>query len=166
MQLEIVKQDITTIPPDFFSSDFLICHCISADAAMGAGVALALVRRFPSMKSEVKDCLKDIPLTQRISQVVFFVDDTSNALSNTIVANMITKARYWEKSSTMPHGAYLINLCRCLVSVRQVMLERGIKKLAMPKIGCGLDRCSWTDVESIISDVFGDTDIDITVCVL
>lgn len=53
MQLEIVKKDITTI-----SSDFLICHCISADAAMGAGVALALVRRFPSMKPEVKTVLK------------------------------------------------------------------------------------------------------------
>lgn len=157
MYLEIVKKDITTI-----SSDFLICHCISADAAMGAGVALALVRRFPSMKSEVKERLKSIPLTQRIGQVVFFVDDTSNSL----IANMITKTHYWEKSSTMPQGVYLDNLRRCLVSVRQVMLERGIKKLAMPKIGCGLDRCSWMEVESIILDVFNGTDIDITVCVL
>lgn len=157
MQLEIVKQDITTI-----SSDFLICHCISADAAMGAGVALALVRRFPSMKSEVKDCLATIPFAQRVGQVVFFVDDTTNA----IVANMITKARYWEKSSTMPQCVYLDNLRQCLILVKQVMLERNIKKLAMPKIGCGLDRCSWMDVESIILDVFDGTDYDITVCVL
>ena len=157
MQLEIVKQDITTI-----SSDFLICHCISADAAMGAGVALALVRRFPSMKSEVKECLKDIPLPRRISQVVFFVDDTSNA----IIANMITKTHYWDKSSTMPQGAYLDNLRICLTLVKQIMLERNIKKLAMPKIGCGLDRCSWMEVESTILDVFGGTDIDIIVCVL
>lgn len=158
MQLEIVKQDITTIP-----SDFLICHCISADTAMGAGVALSLVRRFPSMKPEVKEShLKNIPLAQRIGQVVFFVDDATN----TIIANMITKMRYWDKSSTMPQGAYLNNLRKCLILVKQVMLEKNIKKLAMPKIGCGLDRCSWTDVESIILDVFVDTDIDITVCVL
>lgn len=157
MQLEIVKKDITTI-----SSDFLICHCISADAAMGAGVALALVRRFPSMKSEVKECLETIPFAQRVSQVVFFVDD----ISNTIVANMITKTHYWDKSSTMPQGAYLDNLRQCLILVKQVMLERNIKKLAMPKIGCGLDRCSWMEVESIILDVFDGTDIDITVCVL
>ena len=157
MQLEIVKQDITTI-----SSNFLICHCISADAAMGAGVALALVRRFPSMKPEVRDCLKDIPLAQRVSQVVFFVDDTSN----TIIANMVTKTHYWDKSSTMPQGVYLDNLRQCLILVKQVMLERGIKKLAMPKIGCGLDRCSWMDVKSIILDVFDGTDYDITVCVL
>lgn len=157
MQLEILKQDITTI-----SSDFLICHCISADAAMGAGVALALTRRFPSMKSEVRDCLKDTPLCQRVGQVVFYVDDTTNA----VVANMATKTHYWDKSSTMPQGVYLDNLRRCLVSVRQVMLERGIKKLAMPKIGCGLDRCSWMEVESVILDVFDNTDIDIVVCVL
>ena len=157
MYLEIVKKDITTI-----SSDFLICHCISADAAMGAGVALALVRRFPSMKSEVKEFLKSIPLAQRIGQVVFFVDDISNA----IIANMITKAHYWDKSSTMPQGVYLNNLSECFILVKQVMLERNIKKLAMPKIGCGLDRCSWMEVESIILDVFDGTDIDITVCVL
>lgn len=118
------------------------------------------------MKSEVKDCLKDIPLTQRVSQVVFFVDDISNTISNTIIANMITKAHYWDKSSTMPQGVYLDNLRQCLILVKQVMLERGIKKLAMPKIGCGLDRCSWMEVESIILDVFNGTDIDITVCVL
>lgn len=157
MYLEIVKKDITTI-----SSDFLICHCISADAAMGAGVALALVRRFPSIKSEVKERLKSIPLTQRIGQVVFFVDD----ISNTIIANMITKTHYWDKSSTMLQGVYLDNLRQCLILVKQVMLERNIKKLAMPKIGCGLDRCSWMEVESIILDVFDGTDIDITVCVL
>ena len=165
MQLEIVKQDITTI-----SSDFLICHCISADAAMGAGVALALTRRFPSIKFEVRDCLKDTPLCQRVGQVVFFVDDTtnvlSNTISNTIIANMITKTHYWDKSSTMPQGVYLDNLRQCLILVKHVMLERNIKKLAMPKIGCGLDRCSWMDVESIILDVFDGTDIDITVCVL
>lgn len=129
MQLEIVKKDITTI-----SSDFLICHCISADAAMGAGVALALVRRFPSMKSEVKDCLETIPFAQRVSQVVFFVDD----ISNTIIANMITKAHYWDKSSTMPQGVYLDNLRRCLVSVRQVMLERGIKNLLCRRLDVDL----------------------------
>lgn len=129
---------------------------------MGAGVALALVRRFPSMKSEVRDCLKDTPLCQRVGQVVFYVDDTTNA----VVANMVTKIHYWDKSSTMPQGAYLNNLRQCLILVKQVMLERGIKKLAMPKIGCGLDRCSWMEVESIILDVFDGTDIDITVCVL
>ena len=156
MQLEIVKQDITTI-----SSDFLICHCISADAAMGAGVALALTRRFPAMKAEVKACLNAMSANQ-VGQVILYVDDTTYAA----VANMVTKTHYWDKSSTMPQGVYLNNLRECLTTVKLVLLSRGSTKLAMPKIGCGLDRCDWNDVLQLINDVFCDSDIEITVCVL
>ena len=46
------------------------------------------------------------------------------------------------------------------------MVQKNKKTLAMPKIGCGLDRCSWEDVEQIIKDVFNDTDIKVIVCVL
>ena len=41
-----------------------------------------------------------------------------------------------------------------------------IKRLAMPKIGCGLDKLKWEDVSKIIKDVFSDTDIEIIVCYL
>ena len=41
-----------------------------------------------------------------------------------------------------------------------------IKKLAMPRIGCGLDRQNWTDVKALIEKVFADTDIEIMVCSL
>ena len=37
-------------------------------------------------------------------------------------------------------------------------------KIAMPKIGSGLDRLNWQDVEQIIKDVFADTDVEILVC--
>ncbi len=41
---------------------------------------------------------------------------------------------------------------------------RGIKKIAMPMIGCGLDKLKWDDVSKIIKDVFKDTDVEILVC--
>ena len=41
-----------------------------------------------------------------------------------------------------------------------------ITKLAMPKIGCGLDRLQWDKVYDIICDVFKDTDVDILICEL
>ena len=37
-------------------------------------------------------------------------------------------------------------------------------RIAMPKIGCGLDQLNWQDVEGIIREVFADTDIEILVC--
>ena len=42
----------------------------------------------------------------------------------------------------------------------------GITKLAMPKIGCGLDRLSWMQVYDIICEVFEDMDIEIVICEL
>lgn len=38
-----------------------------------------------------------------------------------------------------------------------------IKYLAMPKIGCGLDRLQWGKVREIIQDKFKDLDIEIEV---
>lgn len=41
-----------------------------------------------------------------------------------------------------------------------------IQYLAMPKIGCGLDRLQWGKVREIIKDVFNDVNIEILVCSL
>ena len=44
--------------------------------------------------------------------------------------------------------------------------NKNIKKLVMPKIGCGLDRLSWDKVEPMIQEIFKDLDIEIVVCYL
>jgi hypothetical protein len=44
--------------------------------------------------------------------------------------------------------------------------QKDITKLAMPLIGCGLDRLSWDNVSEIIEDVFEETNIDILICTL
>ena len=36
-------------------------------------------------------------------------------------------------------------------------------KLAMPLIGCGLDRLEWDNVREIVQEVFADTNVEITV---
>ena len=46
------------------------------------------------------------------------------------------------------------------------MLQNGESKLALPKIGCSLDRGKWAEVSEIIKDVFKDTDFEIVVCYL
>lgn len=38
-------------------------------------------------------------------------------------------------------------------------------KLAMPRIGCGLDRLQWVKVKEIIEEVFANTNVEILVCV-
>lgn len=39
----------------------------------------------------------------------------------------------------------------------------GIKAISIPKIGCGLDRLQWTDVEKIIRGVFENDNVVISV---
>lgn len=156
MLLNIVRQDITKL-----SGNCVICHCISADAAMGAGVALALVRKYPDLKPTVQSVLKTTHLDTSVGHIVFYAD----SYSHTLIANMVTKQNYWDKSTTMPSGHYLKNLRECLENVRSVMDGLNEKKLVMPKIGCGLDRCDWNDVLQIVDEVFGNSDIEITVCV-
>lgn len=156
MLLNIVRQDITKL-----SGNCVICHCISADAAMGAGVALALVRKYPDLKPTVRSILKTTHSDTLVGHVVFYAD----SYSHTLIANMVTKQNYWDKSTTMPSGYYLKNLKECLENVRSIMDGLNEKKLAMPKVGCGLDRCDWNDVLQLIDEVFGDSNIEITVCV-
>lgn len=112
MLLNIVRQDITKL-----SGNCVICHCISADAAMGAGVALALVRKYPDLKSTVQSVLKTTHLNTSVGHVVFYAD----SYSHTLIANMVTKQNYWDKSTTMPSGHYLKNLKECLENVRSIM---------------------------------------------
>ena len=46
------------------------------------------------------------------------------------------------------------------------MEDFGITKLAMPLIGCGLDKLEWNRVKDVIEDVFDDTDVEILICYL
>ena len=52
-----------------------------------------------------------------------------------------------------------------LCSMREQMLAFELHDLAMPRIGCGLDRLKWERVRRIVEDVFRDAGVNILVCV-
>ena len=70
--------------------------------------------------------------------------------------NLITKERYWQKPT--------YDTLQAALNAAKSQLPPDCKKIAMPIIGCGLDRLQWNKVSEIIKDVFKDTDIDILVC--
>ena len=51
-----------------------------------------------------------------------------------------------------------------LEKMKQICLENDIKKIAMPVIGCGLDRLDWNDVSEQIKSVFTNIEVEILVC--
>lgn len=56
------------------------------------------------------------------------------------------------------------DLWSALLDLRKDLLSRGIRKLAVPKLGCGLDRLDWRVVRSMLEVIFQSTGIEIVVC--
>lgn len=71
----------------------------------------------------------------------------------------MTKERYFHKPT-------YDSLEQSLRELRDLCERYSIQRLAMPKIGSGLDKLLWNRVALIIEKVFKKTDISITVYVI
>ena len=132
------------------SEDYYLAHCISADFGMGAGIAIQFNKRF-NMKNKL---IKNYPTY--IDK--FRIDGAhGDCILQDKVFNLITKERYWDKPT------YTL-LFEALQQMYKLCDMSGIKKVAMPTIGAGLDKLDWDKVSTLIKDVFKDTDIEILVC--
>lgn len=140
------KMNLMNIPQGWW-----IAHCISADFTLGAGVAKQIASAF-----NMKEML----------QKLWGANSSMNGcwsmpccLPCANVFNLVTKERYFQKPT-------LDTLRAALEEMRDFAVRMGVQHIAMPKIGCGLDRLDWDDVSSMIQEIFEDTDIEILVCVL
>ena len=139
MTITIEKRDLFTMPQGYY-----LAHCISADFALGAGIAkifdnvynmkFKLYRNYPDYEYHGGDALP--------------VDN---------VFNLVTKHKCWHKPT-------YDSLRESLEMMREQMDFLGVTKLAMPWIGCGLDRLQRNQVYDIICEVFEDTDVEIVIC--
>jgi hypothetical protein len=127
------------------STDYALAHCISADCAMGAGIAKQFVQRFPDMKPAL------LSRTREIGTAVLHRENKRN------IFNLITKKFYYHKPK-------YINLEKSLIDMKKQCLRENIPKIAMPMIGSGLDRLDWKKVSFIIQSTFRNSSIEILVC--
>jgi O-acetyl-ADP-ribose deacetylase (regulator of RNase III) len=139
-------RDLFTVPEEYY-----LAHCISADFGMGKGIVVEFNKRF-DMKRKLQSKYPD------------YIDQWSEnrhiAISCILegrVLNLITKERYFHKPT---YGS----MRNALMDMMAVCCVNNITKVAMPIIGCGLDRLQWDKVSEIIKNVFKDTDIEILVC--
>ena len=134
---------------DLFESDekYTLVHCISADCAMGAGIAKTFDDRMPKMKKLLKRTIRENNMQGYFA--ILYQGERN-------VINLITKERYWHKPTYSSLKASLLN-------AKNIAIRNDIKYLAMPVIGCGLDRLQWSKVSVMIKEVFADTDIEIVV---
>lgn len=130
---------------DLFSVDdkYYLAHCISDDFALGAGIAVEFVKRY-NMRAELKN-----QYPNGIGGVGCVLIDN--------VFNLITKEKCYHKPTYKTLEKSLELMC-------DIIVKKDIKYLAIPKIGCGIDRLDWEQVKEIIKEVFNNVDIEILVC--
>ena len=145
MTYEELEQDLFSI-----GGTYTLVQCISADFGMGAGIAVKFNNLFDmkeKLMKEYPNFLKEWNKKRKSYDCIY----------HSGVLNLVTKTRYFEKPS-------YDSIRGALTTAKDVCKKQEIKKLAMPKIGCGLDKLEWDMVRRIIKDVFYDTDISSLVC--
>ncbi len=140
------KMNLMDVPQGWW-----IAHCISADFALGAGVAKQIADQF-----NMKEMLNKL---WGINSKMHGNWSAPCCLPCGNVFNLVTKERYFYKPT-------LDALRSALEEMRDFANNMGVKRIAMPKIGCGLDRLNWENVSPMIQDIFKDTDVEVMVCYL
>ena len=131
------------------NNKYSYAHCISLDCQMGKGIATEFNKRFKGMRKFLINHINaydvDFPIT-----IPCFKN------KQLLVFNLITKKNYWGKPTYQ-------TISKCIEQMAEQCERHQIKYLAIPKIGCGLDKLQWGKVREIIIEKFKDTDITIEV---
>ena len=133
--------NMNEIQGDLFkvNEETYLVHCISKDYKMGAGIAIEFNKRY-NLRAKLSRINIQFPSCIQIGKVF----------------NLITKEKYWMKPT---YETMHISL----IALKKLCQEQGVRHLAMPKIGCGLDNLSWNRVKRQLTDVFKDYNIQIDV---
>ena len=145
MTIKEENRDLFTVPQGYY-----LAHCISGDFALGAGIAKQFVEIY-NMKEKLNDwfSLEDGEKYGYVGEALL-VDN---------VFNLVTKPRCYHKPTYDTLRSALEDMKGYIISLK-------ITKLAIPQIGCGLDRLDWDCVKELIEEIFDDIDINILVCIL
>lgn len=72
------------------------------------------------------------------------------------IYNLITKEKYFNKPTYQ-------TMQSSLEAMRDHMEKNNVQKLAIPRIGCGLDLLVWEKVKDQLEEVFKNVDVEINV---
>lgn len=119
-----------------------IAHCISADYALGAGIAKQIRSKYGVQQLNTHVSTPGQCVTTKHGEKVIF--------------HLVTK--WWYRD--LPTYE---NLNKCLVELKNQCQTGRIEILALPKLGCGLDLLDFPKVKGLIEKVFADGDTQVIV---
>jgi hypothetical protein len=129
------------------SDDVSLAHCVAEDLRLGRGIATAFKEKFGGV---------DDMRAQRVGTGGV----ASLRRGRRVVYALVTKAT---SSRCRPTMAALRD---SLQALKRRMAADGVTQLAIPRLGCGLDKLEWPAVRALLREVFADTDVSITVYTL
>ena len=175
--IEEVKGDLFKLA----NPEASLAHCVSQDLAMGKGIAVQFKHKFGRVeqlrnqnrqvgqicilqlikpddnKKNNTELQKEQDKQQQSNEIK--EEEKEEQETNRYVYNLVTKARYFGKPT-------MNTLIQCLQEMKAHALKHGVKEIAMPRLGCGLDRLNWSLVKKELQRIFSGTEIRIVVCEL
>ncbi len=141
---------------DFTDVD-IIGHQVNCQGVMGAGVAKFIKTEHPDAYQKYTDYIQK-----------------NNEFNNLLGTTLITEhselgeekliAHLFGQNQPGPQTDYLA-LETALTHLKLQMEHRGLKRLGLPKIGCGIGGGDWNVVFNIIMNIFNYSTIDVTIFV-
>ncbi|KAH8239369.1 hypothetical protein KR032_003585, partial [Drosophila birchii] len=133
---------ISEVDGDLFSAPktHSLAHCVGADLAMGAGIAV----QFKKIYGKVDELRAQNAAS---GEVAVLKDDER------FIYYLVTKPQSWGKPTYE-------SLQASLEQMREHMRENEVDKLAIPKIGCGIDGLEWDKVSKLLEYVFSQEDLE------
>ncbi|XP_032574982.1 ADP-ribose glycohydrolase OARD1 isoform X1 [Drosophila sechellia] len=136
---------LSVVDGDLFSAPntYSLAHCVGADLAMGAGIAVQFKKVFGRLDElqAQKAGSGDIAVLKDDQRYIYY---------------LVTKPQSWGKPTYE-------SLQASLEQMREHMRKNNVDKLAIPKIGCGIDGLEWEKVNGVLEYVFGQEPLEIVV---
>ncbi|XP_001947976.2 uncharacterized protein LOC100164186 isoform X1 [Acyrthosiphon pisum] len=124
--------------------EYSLGHCVAKDMRMSAGIAIYFKRNF----GRVGELMDQRP---NVGSVAFLQHN------DRFIYYLVTK----EFSNGKPSYN---SITAAITKLRDFIVQHDVKKLAIPRIGCGLDKLDWSIVRRIIENLFQNVGCTIKIC--
>ncbi|KAF0767140.1 ADP-ribose glycohydrolase OARD1-like [Aphis craccivora] len=115
---------VVNIPLMSMPQNYSLGHCVAEDMRMSAGIAM----HFKSIYKRVGNLMDQ---KQKVGSVAYLQEN------NRFIYYLITK-------ELSKHKPTYNSITAAITKLRDLIVEHGVKKLAIPRIGCGLDKLDWS----------------------
>jgi O-acetyl-ADP-ribose deacetylase (regulator of RNase III) len=154
--IKYVKKDITTV------SKGIVAHGCNCQGVMGAGVALAIRKKWPkAFESYVSMCQATADRSMLLGTALI-VNVHASKPHHLFVANMFTQEYYGSGGQQYASPGAIATSLHAAVSFASAV---GLP-VYMPRIGCGLGGLAWErDVQPVVEAVLTEyPDVEIYIC--